>query len=104
MFTSDRVISSLVKYTIDFSEDEDTEALLELFFFQAEDGIRAFHVTGVQTCALPISSPRRRLSPLAFTVRCATSRRAPGCAGSKATSTADGTSGARTLRNQVNEP
>src|SRR5690606_40772056 len=28
------------------------------FFFQAEDGIRDFHVTGVQTCALPIS--RRR--------------------------------------------
>src|SRR5690606_40544085 len=26
-----------------------------LFFFQAEDGIRYFHVTGVQTCALPIS-------------------------------------------------
>src|SRR5690606_40495428 len=24
-------------------------------FFQAEDGIRDFHVTGVQTCALPIS-------------------------------------------------
>src|SRR5690606_40473218 len=23
-------------------------------FFQAEDGIRDFHVTGVQTCALPI--------------------------------------------------
>src|SRR5690606_5714786 len=34
-------------------------------FFQAEDGIRAFHVTGVQTCALPIlpkpSLPARRL-------------------------------------------
>src|SRR5690606_23786592 len=29
------------------------------FFFQAEDGIRDFHVTGVQTCALPIS-PRPR--------------------------------------------
>src|SRR5690606_39796791 len=28
-----------------------------LFFFQAEDGIRDFHVTGVQTCALPISLP-----------------------------------------------
>src|SRR5437870_10141894 len=28
------------------------------FFFQAEDGIRDGHVTGVQTCALPIS--RRR--------------------------------------------
>src|SRR6266542_6270745 len=25
------------------------------FFFQAEDGIRAATVTGVQTCALPIS-------------------------------------------------
>src|SRR6266511_4820910 len=24
------------------------------FFFQAEDDIRDFHVTGVQTCALPI--------------------------------------------------
>src|SRR6266511_726737 len=28
------------------------------FFFQAEDGIRDFHVTGVQTCALPISARR----------------------------------------------
>src|SRR5215213_8785972 len=26
------------------------------FFFQAEDGIRDWSVTGVQTCALPISS------------------------------------------------
>src|SRR5256885_6328026 len=25
-----------------------------LFFFQAEDGIRDYKVTGVQTCALPI--------------------------------------------------
>src|SRR5437660_1023276 len=31
---------------------------LLLFFFQAEDGIRDGHVTGVQTCALPISSIR----------------------------------------------
>src|SRR2546430_4249696 len=28
-----------------------------LFFFQAEDGIRDLTVTGVQTCALPISPP-----------------------------------------------
>src|SRR5690606_39861154 len=28
----------------------------DFFFFQAEDGIRDFHVTGVQTCALPILS------------------------------------------------
>src|SRR5437870_6443248 len=27
------------------------------FFFQAEDGIRDGHVTGVQTCALPILTP-----------------------------------------------
>src|SRR5207249_9190368 len=35
------------------------------FFFQAEDGIRDRNVTGVQTCALPISrllSERRRAS------------------------------------------
>src|SRR6266511_5814693 len=28
--------------------------MLFIFFFQAEDGIRVFHVTGVQTCAIPI--------------------------------------------------
>src|SRR5690606_23606577 len=27
------------------------------YLFQAEDGIRDFHVTGVQTCALPILTP-----------------------------------------------
>src|SRR5204863_1881472 len=30
------------------------------FFFQAEDGIRALYVTGVQTCALPICLDRNR--------------------------------------------
>src|SRR5690606_40821200 len=30
--------------------------VFRFFFFQAEDGIRGFHVTGVQTCALPISA------------------------------------------------
>src|SRR5690606_39668133 len=34
------------------------------FFFQAEDGIRDFHVTGVQTCALPIL---RRLDGVLYT-------------------------------------
>src|SRR5690606_40845143 len=33
------------------------------FFFQAEDGIRDFHVTGVQTCALPILSARTESEP-----------------------------------------
>src|SRR5690606_39749404 len=36
-------------------------AYVVFFFFQAEDGIRDFHVTGVQTCALPISA---RIGPL----------------------------------------
>src|SRR5205807_5176374 len=31
--------------------------IIFFFFFQAEDGIRDYKVTGVQTCALPISSP-----------------------------------------------
>src|SRR2546430_9770350 len=32
------------------------DVLFSYFFFQAEDGIRDLTVTGVQTCALPISS------------------------------------------------
>src|SRR5947207_6604187 len=34
-----------------------TFSLFFFFFFQAEDGIRDHCVTGVQTCALPISFP-----------------------------------------------
>src|SRR4051794_41814277 len=33
------------------------DVFLLFFFFQAEDGIRDGRVTGVQTCALPISNP-----------------------------------------------
>src|SRR5437879_7277651 len=32
---------------------------ISFYFYQAEDGIRDTSVTGVQTCALPISSRRR---------------------------------------------
>src|SRR2546429_7235934 len=35
-------------------------AVPQVFFFQAEDGIRDVAVTGVQTCALPISVFTRR--------------------------------------------
>src|SRR5690625_6078429 len=35
------------------------------FFFQAEDGIRVCHVTGVQTCALPISPALQNRSDIA---------------------------------------
>src|SRR6266446_8925152 len=33
-----------------------------VFFFQAEDGIRDYKVTGVQTCALPILPPGSSLA------------------------------------------
>src|SRR5947209_10529731 len=47
-------------------------SVLEIFFFQAEDGIRDIGVTGVQTCALPISGwPSTR----AAGCRCSTRRR-----------------------------
>src|SRR5207248_5769168 len=53
--------SSLAKYPSPFFVD----LFIFYFFFQAEDGIRDRTVTGVQTCALPISgtartSPARR--------------------------------------------
>src|SRR5256885_13156810 len=48
-----------------------------LFFFQAEDGIRDYKVTGVQTCALPILS-----RPITLPVN---SRVPPGAVGSVVT-------------------
>src|SRR5256885_12703562 len=54
------------------------------FFFQAEDGIRDYKVTGVQTCALPISIKRRKFasafSPTAHELTALDcSRRRPDC-------------------------
>src|SRR5688572_33207178 len=37
-------------------------AARDIFFFQAEDGIRGLTVTGVQTCALPIWRPDGAMS------------------------------------------
>src|SRR2546427_7611422 len=48
----------------DLSVNACTDAVF-FFFFQAEDGIRDLTVTGVQTCALPISS---------LTLRCRAAR------------------------------
>src|SRR5439155_8656708 len=52
------------------------------FFFQAEDGIRDGHVTGVQTCALPICDnlklrTRARSAPAN---ECPRAKRTPGAA------------------------
>src|SRR5438067_7918671 len=40
--------------------DCQTDVFVFFFFFQAEDGIRDRNVTGVQTCALPISTDGAR--------------------------------------------
>src|SRR5262249_57340681 len=39
------------------------------FFLQAEDGIRYWSVTGVQTCALPIWPIRKKVALLAVLIR-----------------------------------
>ena len=39
-----------------------------LFFFQADDGIRVTSVTGVQTCALPISMNIFKTAFLSFSL------------------------------------
>src|SRR5256885_4453242 len=51
----------MVKYyhILSNSADNMTDNIVMIgivFFFQAEDGIRDYKVTGVQTCALPIST------------------------------------------------
>src|SRR2546430_13632518 len=51
-----------------------------VFFFQAEDGIRDLTVTGVQTCALPISAPTTPAPTMTTSLvgcRCARDPRAP---------------------------
>src|SRR2546429_3707114 len=58
-----------------------------VFFFQAEDGIRDVAVTGVQTCALPISRARvRRRHPR--TPACPARRRRRGTSVNSARKTA----------------
>src|SRR5256885_7726817 len=55
------------------------------FFFQAEDGIRDYKVTGVQTCALPISGhgPRRWRTPNPGPTGRPRPRRAPAALGAR---------------------
>src|SRR5256885_5757359 len=41
-----------------------TTTYVLFFFFQAEDGIRDYKVTGVQTCALPIFAGDARIAEI----------------------------------------
>src|SRR5882762_2668212 len=49
------VFNKIIKYCYFFFLYRLVKAFYFFFFFQAEDGIRDSSVTGVQTCALPIS-------------------------------------------------
>src|SRR5262249_58143446 len=51
--------------------DYEDRCVLVFFFFQAEDGIRDWSVTGVQTCALPIWGGADRLGKGGRLRRCA---------------------------------
>src|SRR2546430_13620047 len=50
----------------DSAPGESDVQVVRFFFFQAEDGIRDLTVTGVQTCALPISARTRFVAPVKF--------------------------------------
>src|SRR5260363_455679 len=50
---------SLLRRGLAFDSTVDIFTFYVFFFFQAEDGIRDDLVTGVQTCALPISAAER---------------------------------------------
>src|SRR5205085_4874351 len=72
-----------VQISFSFYLESDPGAKLKLrfrliyFFFQAEDGIRDLTVTGVQTCALPISgaaAESRRCRPPAARIAPGTDR------------------------------
>src|SRR5256884_3111169 len=60
-----------------------------IFFFQAEDGIRDVAVTGVQTCALPISAVGAGGAWRRCAVRGGRVYRVPGWRGGRALSQAD---------------
>src|SRR5256886_5864550 len=57
------VIVRLMKVVLSQTRFYVYDSSFYLFFFQAEDGIRDLTVTGVQTCALPISRVVRRARP-----------------------------------------
>src|SRR5690606_11980727 len=56
-----------------------TLSVVVFYFFQAEGGIRYFHVTGVQTCALPIYFVRITRSPGSMPSRSATAPQTSVC-------------------------
>src|SRR6266576_193842 len=61
----DERVQSLKFININTQPNVSPWEVFRFFFFQAEDSIRALYVTGVQTCALPISAADfRKLTPI----------------------------------------
>src|SRR5438309_3529346 len=58
------MLNCILKHITDYSY-----IFLLVFFFQAEDGIRDGTVTGVQTCALPISDVEFGIRNSEFDIR-----------------------------------
>src|SRR5690349_21728909 len=55
-YLDNRIVSGhTLREIINIIDELNLQSSDELFFFPAEDGIRVLYVTGVQTCALPIS-------------------------------------------------
>src|SRR2546427_9390359 len=75
-----------------------------VFFFQAEDGIRDLTVTGVQTCALPISYPVRRHIADALSETGQAFQRALPCSGGEATFAIQAVGHAHRLAQAVDHP
>src|SRR5690606_40913542 len=73
------------------------------FFFQAEDGIRDFHVTGVQTCALPICRGVRGPSRGVHAPPAHLDPGARGCGGASMTTTEHTTTQTATLPDRSEE-
>src|SRR5260221_9108326 len=49
------IVADIIRQMVAYERSLNRELVRFVFFFQAEDGIRDHCVTGVQTCALPIS-------------------------------------------------
>ena len=63
-FGSERIVRAAFEYAREHGRSKVTAAhQANIFFFQAEDGIRDIGVTGVQTCALPIFPTAREGLP-----------------------------------------
>src|SRR5262249_60245262 len=76
--------------------------MLSGFFFQAEDGIRYWSVTGVQTCALPIwDRAGRREQVVAQRTHDRGARRGPGKADGDDADLAGGAQGRRSEERRV---